>query len=172
MSENSWIGVDLDRTLAHYDEWRGEEHIGAPIAPMVERVKAWLAEGREVRIVTARADSAVSVAAIQSWCLDHIGVALPVTASKDYLMVEIWDDRAVQVEPNTGLLLGESKLSVTPLKELERREIAKALKVTNGSVIKAAKLLGMGKATLYRRLDAEKAKEVFEHETTGGEPTR
>ena len=38
-----WVGVDLDGTLATYDEWRGIEHVGEPIAPMVERVKRWLA---------------------------------------------------------------------------------------------------------------------------------
>lgn len=37
MSDNGWIGVDLDGTLAHYDHWRGETHIGPPIAPMVDR---------------------------------------------------------------------------------------------------------------------------------------
>jgi DNA-binding NtrC family response regulator len=42
--------------------------------------------------------------------------------------------------------------AVVPLRELERREILKALTVTNGSVTKAAKLLGLGRATLYRRL--------------------
>ncbi len=42
--------------------------------------------------------------------------------------------------------------AVVPLRELERREILKALTVTNGSVTKAAKLLGLGRATLYRRV--------------------
>jgi two-component system response regulator HydG len=42
--------------------------------------------------------------------------------------------------------------AVVPLRELERREILKALTVTNGRVTKAAKLLGLGRATLYRRL--------------------
>nr|WP_242543922.1 sigma-54 dependent transcriptional regulator [Corallococcus sp. NCSPR001] len=42
--------------------------------------------------------------------------------------------------------------AVVPLRELERREIIKALTVTNGSVTQAAKLLGLGRATLYRRL--------------------
>lgn len=41
---------------------------------------------------------------------------------------------------------------VVPLRELERRAIAGALRATNGSVTKAAKLLGIGRATLYRRL--------------------
>jgi transcriptional regulator of acetoin/glycerol metabolism len=46
----------------------------------------------------------------------------------------------------------ERDSQVTPLKELERREIEKALRVTNGSVEKAAKLLGIGRATLFRRV--------------------
>jgi hypothetical protein len=50
MSDNGWIGVDLDGTLAHYDGWKGADHIGEPIAPMVERVKRWLSEGHEVRV--------------------------------------------------------------------------------------------------------------------------
>ena len=41
---------------------------------------------------------------------------------------------------------------IIPLPELERREIQRALKATNGSVNKAAKLLGLSRATLYRRL--------------------
>lgn len=103
-----WIGVDLDATLAHYDEWRGETHIGAPIPRMIARVKAWIASGQEVRIFTARVWRAPGrdvdhvVAAIQEWCIENIGCALAVTCEKDYRMIELWDDRAVQVVPNTG----------------------------------------------------------------------
>lgn len=120
MSDKGWIGVDLDGTLAHYDGWRGPEHIGAPVPAMVERVKAWLAEGREVRIFTARADGgevAIAmgnpdgeacrdvgrvIAFIQDWTERHIGVRLAVTNRKDYGMVALWDDRATAVVPNTG----------------------------------------------------------------------
>jgi DNA-binding NtrC family response regulator len=42
--------------------------------------------------------------------------------------------------------------NVLSLRELERRAIARALKLTQGSVGKAAKLLGIGRATLYRRI--------------------
>ena len=42
--------------------------------------------------------------------------------------------------------------AVVPLRELEQQAIEKALAVTRGSVEKAARLLGMGRATLYRRL--------------------
>lgn len=103
-----WIGVDLDGTLAKYDHWRGIEHIGEPIDPMVYRVKQWLAQGREVRIFTARVadtdtNNLIIVQTIDKWCLEHIGVKLPVTNVKDFEMVELWDDRAVQVYPNTGV---------------------------------------------------------------------
>lgn len=46
----------------------------------------------------------------------------------------------------------EDSDTVVPLRELERQAIARALRATKGSVTKAAKLLGIGRATLYRRL--------------------
>jgi hypothetical protein len=111
--KEGWIGVDLDGTLAHYDRWRGIYHIGAPIAPMVERVKQWLRDGTDVRIFTARVSEAPdnrSMAsidsikrAIQQWCFEHIGVRLEVTNVKDFKMIALWDDRAVQVIENTGM---------------------------------------------------------------------
>lgn len=100
-----WIGVDLDGTLAEYGGWRGPDHIGAPIAVMVARVKQWLSEGRTVQIFTARVcldEGNVARTAIEEWCERHIGEILPVTCTKDYGMIELWDDRAVQVEINTG----------------------------------------------------------------------
>lgn len=105
----SWIGVDLDGTLAFYDGWHGETHIGPPIPLMLARVKAWLAEGKEVRILTARVgrtdpqELSDVTSAIQKWCVEYVGVPLTVTATKDYSMVELWDDRCVQVIPNTGM---------------------------------------------------------------------
>lgn len=109
-----WIGVDLDGTLAIYDEWRGASHIGDPIPVMVERVKNWMQSGIEVRIVTARVfaapndaarqvEAAYATLAIQEWCMRNIGHPLPITCTKDFGMVELWDDRCVQVEPNTGI---------------------------------------------------------------------
>jgi hypothetical protein len=108
---NGWIGVDLDGTLAHYEGWKGEQHIGEPVASMVNRVKAWRAEGREVRIFTARMyadgggerDVAEVRGYIEAWSLKHLGEVLPVTNVKDYGMVELWDDRCVQVAINTGV---------------------------------------------------------------------
>jgi hypothetical protein len=113
----AWIGVDLDGTLAEYTTWHGVEHIGAPIPAMVTRVKRWLAEGKEVRIFTARvsgrrgnADTPQteieeSTRIIQDWCEAHIGVRLTVTATKDFGMTVLYDDRCICVEKNTGRLL-------------------------------------------------------------------
>lgn len=110
-SNNGWIGVDLDGTLAMYDHWRGVDHIGEPIKPMVDRVKAWLADGKRVKIFTARvwqqgmyADGKLidAVTPIEIWCKTHIGQVLEVTNVKDFGMIALWDDRAVQVITNTG----------------------------------------------------------------------
>lgn len=109
-----WIGVDLDGTLARYGGWQGELNIGEPIEPMVNRVKTWIAQGKDVRIFTARVTEGIKNIdgsdhnveavrnAIQLWCEKHIGKKLPVTNIKDYAMIELWDDRAIQVIANTG----------------------------------------------------------------------
>lgn len=102
---NGWIGVDLDGTLAEYDGWKGPDHIGAPVPLMVERVKKWLSDGIPVKIFTARVwgedrDGVATI--IQDWCEKHIGQRLEVTCTKDYGMLSLWDDRAIQVIPNTG----------------------------------------------------------------------
>jgi len=102
---SGWIGVDFDGTLAHYDGSRrfdGFEVLGDPIGLMVNRVIDWLQEGKEIRIVTARADGGRQEALVKSWCLQYLGRELRITRCKDFEMLELWDDRAVQVETNTG----------------------------------------------------------------------
>ncbi len=125
---NEWIGVDLDGTLAEYHGWPDDGSIGKPILAMVERVKKWLAEGKDVRIFTARVfplgtdqanrshllfsewrmnDAAKQQQQIYAWCKEHLGKILAVTCTKDYSMIELWDDRAIQVIPNTGETVAE-----------------------------------------------------------------
>ena len=123
MPKIGWVGVDLDGTLAEYHGWVDELHIGPPIPAVLARVKHYLEQGIEVRIFTARVDGGQAaidmgeengerfrdvqriVEAIQRWCLKHLGQKLPVTNKKDYGMVRLYDDRAVQVVPNTGIIL-------------------------------------------------------------------
>lgn len=128
---NGWIGVDFDGTLSVYDGWVSPTDCGAPVPAMVERVKAWRAEGKEVRIFTARifpitvvcepgfdfsalktfssgrhVQAVEALNAIQAWCLQHLGEVLAVTCVKDYSMLALYDDRAIQVKLNTGELVG------------------------------------------------------------------
>ena len=114
---NGWIGVDLDGTLAFYDGWK-DKHIGDPIPDMAFRVRKWLGEGKLVKIMTARvgppttsivtgvqytdADIEEQRTLIQDWTELHFGVRLEVTASKDFAMIQLWDDRAIQIIENTG----------------------------------------------------------------------
>jgi DNA-binding NtrC family response regulator len=49
---------------------------------------------------------------------------------------------------------------VVPLAELERRAIRHALLVTRGNVSEAARLLGVGRSTLYRHLSPEQVAEA------------
>lgn len=85
---------------------------------MMNRVKKWISEGKTVKIFTARVhghgakliDGTVvdAVTPIKKWSQKHIGIELEVTNVKDFGMVELWDDRAVQVVPNTGLTIEEA----------------------------------------------------------------
>lgn len=102
MAEHGWIGVDLDGTLAVYDEWRGPEHIGEPVPAMLARVKMWLWQGIKVKIMTARAGDPKFETPIRLWLRKHDIGGCDITNQKDFDMIELWDDRCVQVEPNTG----------------------------------------------------------------------
>jgi hypothetical protein len=107
-----WIGVDLDGTLAEYRGWNGPNDIGAPIPAMIERVKRWLAAGREVRIFTARACIPEQIPPVKAWLKKHGLPDLEVTNQKDFGMVELWDDRCVTVETNTGRVKGTNGYQV------------------------------------------------------------
>lgn len=130
-ANGGWIAVDLDGTLAHYTGWQGAQHIGEPIAPMLERVRNWLAAGKTVKIFTARMHGhgmpiigggvEDAKTPIEDWCVKHLGVKLEITNVKDFGMIELWDDRAIQVESNTGIPVASCKarkrrIQLTPRK--------------------------------------------------------
>jgi len=97
-----WIGVDLDGTLARDLGSARWDQIGSPIEPMLVRVKRWIAEGHTVKIFTARASSPKQVMAIKEWLASCGLPDLEVTNVKDLNMIELWDDRCVQVSTNLG----------------------------------------------------------------------
>lgn len=43
---------------------------------------------------------------IQDWCWKVLGFVPEITHEKDYLMLNLFDDRVVQVEPNSGWIVG------------------------------------------------------------------
>lgn len=113
----SWIGVDLDRTLAYYTGGGHLSQIGEPIPKMLAFVKNLLDSGVEVRIFTARVskarnldgtpyDTSETVTLIQNWTEKHLGKRLAVTNEKTFDCDRIYDDIAVQVIPNTGEFVG------------------------------------------------------------------
>jgi hypothetical protein len=106
---DGWHGVDLDGTLAEYHGFKGTKEIGNPIPKMVARVKKWIKNGETVKIMTARAnDGPAVIANIQDWLEKHGMPRLEVTSRKDHKMIDLWDDRAVQVVPNEGIPVWES----------------------------------------------------------------
>lgn len=103
---DGWVGCDLDGTLAFYDGFRGDDHVGEPIEPMIKQVRKWIAEGRDVRIFTARKPHP----AIRKFCMDNFGKILPITNIKDSKMQMLVDDRAVGVKRNKGEIFSEENM--------------------------------------------------------------
>lgn len=128
-----WYGFDLDGTLAKYDKWEGIDHIGEPVKPMVDLIKKMHAEGKVVKIMTARvapcrledgtigeqftwltsepsSDPDAKYTAtqyIQDWCEEtaQLGFVPEIVYQKDHLMLELYDDRVKQVVLNNGILV-------------------------------------------------------------------
>lgn len=96
------MGIDLDGTLARFGAWRGFNHIGKPVKSMVRRVEQWQEAGYQVKIFTARASIPEAIPPVKKWLKKHKLGDLEVTNRKDLNLVELWDDRSVQVMPNTG----------------------------------------------------------------------
>ena len=109
--------VDFDGTLAEHVSKEGQHFeydpakVGDPVEVMVKRVRKWLSEGREVVIFTARVHPSggtenvdKATGAIQEFCLNHFGRVLEITCMKSPSFEEIWDDRVVRVDRNTGLV--------------------------------------------------------------------
>lgn len=143
-----WIGYDLDGCLAEWGEGTSNpgdvRTIGKPIIPMVLRLRADVLAGQEVKIFTARVGPATTEECwegsdhrcgtllewttwqtnlIDSWMVEHVGYHLPITATKDFHMIQLYDDRCKQVIPNTGELV-EDRLTVL---EAGVQQIAQAL---------------------------------------------
>lgn len=108
-----WIGVDFDGTLIEHPKADFKKKDLTPVPRMVSRVKGWLKEGKDVRILTARVSPESfgkkkikkQKHIIQGWCKKHLGKKLPVTCEKDHKLVAFYDDRAFRVQHDTGKII-------------------------------------------------------------------
>jgi len=110
--EKGWIGFDLDGTLAIKDFENGNfpddkvPPIGEPIESMINIVKEYINKGENVKIFSARVShGSGEIDKIKSWCLKHIGIELDATNVKDPMCKKIYDDIAVQVIKNKGIVI-------------------------------------------------------------------
>ena len=116
----AWYGFDLDGTLIMQDElgdreWDPTVISDELIEPVARIVRKYLRAGKKVKIMTARVSGykrnplhvEIVRRAIAAWSLKHFGVELEATNEKDYGMMELWDDRVVQVIRNSGLRADE-----------------------------------------------------------------
>lgn len=124
-----WVGVDLDGTLVPSSAFKGIHQVGNPIPNMLARVKDWVEAGIIVKIMTARASHPDGIPPVKKWLKKHGLPDLEVTNQKDFFMLELWDDRAIQVIEDTGKpVLGSSILSFPKVEKLlldKKKEKAK-----------------------------------------------
>lgn len=131
-----WIGVDVDGTACMYVNYRLQGGMfGPPIPAMWERIRRWLASGKyDVKLFTARASvdypgRDAEFAQLRRICVEQCGRELEITATKDFAMVQLWDDRAISVEMNTGYRTSRSAALVNyadandPLGHVEEGEL-------------------------------------------------
>lgn len=112
--QTGWTGFDLDGTLAYYT---GEHHnyrIGPPIPEMLERLRNLLNSGARVKIFTARATVPQQIPLVKEWLRQQGLPDLEVTNIKDFSCIEFYDDRAIEVIPNTGRLANPLRRLVAP----------------------------------------------------------
>ena len=108
---NKWYGFDIDGTIADNSAHTfGMGKIGKPVKPMCDLMKKLHAQGRCVKIFTARLSDVGSDPSSQQavkehiwkWCDENLGFRPEITDRKDYMMECLYDDRAKQVVRNTG----------------------------------------------------------------------
>ena len=71
----------------------------------------------------------------------------------DHVTLEDLPPRIRRYDPNQVVIQAESAADLLPLAEIERRYVLRALEVTGGNRTRAAKLLGVDRKTLRRKLE-------------------
>ncbi|MBX2810802.1 MAG: sigma-54 dependent transcriptional regulator [Myxococcales bacterium] len=127
------------------------------LLPLIEQilVKRRPSVGRKVERVSPEALRALNLYDWPGNIRELEGIIHSAMLSAENDAIEVCDlpsDIQLLATYKPSTVTEETNQQVVPIRELERRAIQHALRATGGSVEKAAKLLGMGRATLYRRL--------------------
>lgn len=104
-----YVAFDLDGTLAQSGMGGGQ--IGPPIpGDALNTFQQLIRAGVPVKIITARVSPRTSsdpqgeTQRIQQWLYENFGQVIPVQADKDHNMIQLFDDKAKEVEPGTGAI--------------------------------------------------------------------
>jgi hypothetical protein len=116
------LAVDLDGTLAKKEHPFNPYSVGEPVQPVLQHLLNEKAKGRSISILTARASSNDPGLrrAVRTWLDRHGLEGVHITSQKTPDMVEIIDDRARQVIPDTGRVVGDH-----PINDLQDKEAAR-----------------------------------------------
>ena len=98
------VGFDLDGTLAKRESPFNADTVGEPVKAMVAKLREHLDAGDECVIFTARAVDEGSTKVIHAWLKEHGLPKLKVTNVKTPGLKILYDDRAVSVKPDKGVM--------------------------------------------------------------------
>ena len=107
-AKKGWIGIDLDGTLARSDTVLNPLKIGTPVPKMLNLVNQLIQDGNRIKIFTARASDPEQIILVRKWLKENGLPELEITNIKDYGMILLYDDRAIQVITNTGVVVKSS----------------------------------------------------------------
>lgn len=96
-----WVGFDFDGTLTQFPYAEGLP-CGPDHPKMINVLKTFIDNGVICKIVSARAAIPYLKKGIEMWLADHGLPCLQVTDKKDFMMMALFDDRAITVNPYTG----------------------------------------------------------------------
>ena len=131
-AKDGWYGVDLDGTLAYLDSSTFPV-IGKPIPLILDKVKELLSLNKRVKIFTARASEKKEIIRIKKWLKENdLPNNLEITNVKDYLCIQIWDDRARRVLLNTGYFVdGDVTRDILEMKQEFEKNLALTMNEDN-----------------------------------------
>ena len=105
MSDQKYVCIDLDGTIAHYEEWKGETHFGKPVEGVQEALKQISYGGWKIIIFTTRANKKLVAEYLQSHSIvfdainENPDQPLNAVGGKPYADAYI-DDRGIQFNGN------------------------------------------------------------------------